>query len=149
MNFQTILSPIQFNDSNSLEALRMARRLAVENQARMVVLHVFPKLVEPDLPGYQDLFPKDEGEACRKLEKLAGAYLPEGSYEAMIKSGDPAQVIISVAREIGADLIVIATHGRRGLAHLIMGSVTEKVVREAPCTVLTIRPPLAQAEAAA
>jgi universal stress protein A len=67
----------------------------------------------------------------------------------MIKSGDPAQVIISVAREIGADLIVIATHGRRGLAHLIMGSVTEKVVREAPCTVLTIRPPLAQAEAAA
>jgi hypothetical protein len=58
MNFQTILSPIQFNDSNSLEALRMARRLAVENQARMVVLHVFPKLVEPDLPGYQICFPK-------------------------------------------------------------------------------------------
>jgi len=149
MNFQTILVPIQFNDSNSVEALRMARRLTAENHARMIVLHVIPRMVKPDLPGYGDLFPKDEGEARRELEKLADAYLPDGSYEVMVKSGDPAQIINSVGREIGADLIVIATHGRRGLSHLIMGSVTEKVVREASCAVLTVRPPLAQAQARA
>jgi nucleotide-binding universal stress UspA family protein len=57
----------------------------------------------------------------------------------MLESGDPAQVIAKVAREGGYDLIVMGTHGRTGLSHVMMGSVAEKVVRLAPCPVLTYR----------
>jgi universal stress protein A len=57
----------------------------------------------------------------------------------MIKGGAPAQMIVDTAKSVGADLIVMATHGRTGLAHLVMGSVAEKVVRTAACPVLTVR----------
>lgn len=144
MNFEKILSPIQLNDPNSLDALRLAQHLAAGSRSRIVLLHVVPNaMVKPDLPGYGDLFPKDEREVRRELVRLAGAHLSDGSYDIVVKSGDPAQVINSVAQELGVDLIVIGTHGRRGLSHLIMGSVAEKVMREAPCMVLTVRPQLA------
>src|SRR5215469_4743670 len=136
MKFQIILSPIELNDSNSLDALRMACGVARENHARIILLHVIPKMVRPDLPGYRDLFPSDEHEVRTQIEKIAGAYLSEGSYEVMVEGGDPAATINLVAWETGADLIVMATHGRRGMAHLIVGSVAEKVLREAPCAVL-------------
>lgn len=59
--------------------------------------------------------------------------------------GRPDKAVIQRAKMEGSDLIVIATHGRSGLAHIILGSVTEKVVRSAPCPVLTVRPPLEKA----
>jgi nucleotide-binding universal stress UspA family protein len=57
----------------------------------------------------------------------------------ILKSGDPKDVIDATAKEIGADLIVMATHGRRGVTRVLLGSVTELVVRTAPCPVLTVR----------
>jgi nucleotide-binding universal stress UspA family protein len=54
--------------------------------------------------------------------------------------GRAAETIVTVAQDIGADLIVMGTHGRTALAHMLLGSVAEKVVRTAPCSVLTIRP---------
>jgi nucleotide-binding universal stress UspA family protein len=103
--------------------------------------------VKPDLPGYRDLFPTDEREVRAHVEKIARGCLVDGSYEVIVKSGDPAATINSVAQETGADLIVMATHGRRGMAHLMMGSVAEKVLREAPCAVLTVHSKLAPAQA--
>ena len=59
--------------------------------------------------------------------------------ERRVEDGDPPDVIVAVAREIGADLIVMGTHGFKGLTHAVMGSVAEHVVRNATCPVLTMR----------
>src|SRR5262245_59069946 len=58
-----------------------------------------------------------------------------------LEDGDPARAIVQVAREVPCDLIILGTHGRRGLARLLMGSVAEQVVRKAPCPVVTVRTP--------
>jgi nucleotide-binding universal stress UspA family protein len=60
--------------------------------------------------------------------------------QALVGVGPAAEKIIEAAKEKSADLIVVATHGRTGFSHALMGSVAEKVVRQAPCPVLTIRP---------
>jgi universal stress protein A len=141
-NFEKILSPIQFNDENSLGALDLAHQLALANRGRVFLLHVIPEgMVKPDLPGYQDLF-ADEGKALEVLERIAAGHLSDCPYQVLVKSGNPAEIIKLVAEQIGADLIVMATHGRRGLAHFMLGSVAEKVIREAPCLVMTVRPDL-------
>ena len=144
--FQRILSPIQFNDPNSLAALDLVRQLASQSNGSIYLLHVVPSnLVTPDLPGYRDLFPRDEQAVRQELEKLAKARLQGGvSCHLIIKSGDPAEMTKIVAEELGADVIIMSTHGRHGLSHFFMGSVAERVVREAPCMVLSIRPKLVQ-----
>ena len=145
LNFQKILSPIQFDDPNSLAALELASQLALKSKARILLLHVMPSgLVIPDLPGYRELFATDEGAVRRELEKLAVSHLHDVPYEIVVKKGDPAEMIKLAAQELGADVIIMSTHGRRGLAYFFMGSVAQKVVREAPCLVLTIRPQLSQ-----
>jgi universal stress protein A len=58
-----------------------------------------------------------------------------------VAEGDPAEMILRVAEEVHADLIVMGTHGRTGLSRLLMGSVAEQVVRRAPCPVLTMKAP--------
>ena len=62
-----------------------------------------------------------------------------GAWEVQVTTGDPADAIVSEAAQLGADLIVMGTHGRTGLQHVLLGSVAEKVVRHASCPVLTIR----------
>jgi universal stress protein A len=145
-NFEKILSPIQFNDENSLGALDFARQLALTNGGRVYLVHVIPEgMVKPDLPGYQDLF-ADEVKALEVLERTAASRLFDCPYEVLVKSGNAAEMIKLAAKEIGADFIVMATHGRRGLAHFMLGSVAEKVIREAPCPVMTVRPDLLPAK---
>ena len=61
-------------------------------------------------------------------------------YQVEVMMGDPGVEILQAAKRQGADLIVMATHGRKGLRHLVLGSVAEHVVREAPCPVLTVKP---------
>ena len=141
MTFGKILSPIQLNDQNSLDALDLARQWALENKSEILLLHVIPHgMVKPELPGYQDQFADSERKVIDELEKIATNHLGGCRYWMMVKSGDPAEAIVEVARTLEVDLIVMATHGRRGLTHLVLGSVAEKVLREAPCLVLTIRP---------
>jgi nucleotide-binding universal stress UspA family protein len=60
--------------------------------------------------------------------------------QTLVEVGQAAERLIAAAKEKNADLIVMATHGRTGLSHALMGSVAEKVVRQAPCPVLTVRP---------
>ena len=63
----------------------------------------------------------------------------QGPWGVDVAAGPPAETIVHVARERGADLIVMGTHGRTGLSHMLLGSVAEKVVRLAPCPVLTVK----------
>ena len=73
-----------------------------------------------------------------QLDKLASRRT-SASIETVLRTGDARDLIIDVARETGADLIVMGTHGRRGVRRALLGSIAESVVRTAPCPVLTIR----------
>ncbi len=136
--FKKILCPIDF-DENSIAALEAARDLAVDPQATLFVLHVvrlmlsgFPKRLHP--------YPMTEQEARSRLGAIAREHL-EGKvrYELLIRTDDPASTILRAGEELGVDSVVMATHGRTGLERLRLGSVAQKVVRESPRPVLTIR----------
>lgn len=76
----------------------------------------------------------------KALDKLAATYRDGGTIgQAIVRNGDPRDVILQTAEEIGADLIVMGTHGRRGLSRALIGSVAEMVVRTSPIPVLTVR----------
>ncbi len=77
-------------------------------------------------------------EALTHLRDLMPASF-HGAWEVEVAAGLPADIIVRVAHERGADLIVMGTHGRTGLPHMLLGSVAEKVVRLPPCPVLTVR----------
>jgi nucleotide-binding universal stress UspA family protein len=147
MNIQTILCPTDFSDPAE-RALAMARGLAFRFDARLVVLHVnepVPLLASPhvggavtnfDVPGYQEAR-KEQAE--EQLKQLAARHAsPDLKLETVLREGLPADVIHDTAEELGADMIVIATSGRSAFRRFLFGSVAEKVIRSAPCPVLTV-----------
>ncbi len=138
--FTRILCPVDF-DQNSMAALEFAGDLAGEEDGtRLDILHVVPI---PPGPEVAIQFDKLEGRARARLERLIETRLsPKVRYAVHIRTGDPATEIIGMAAESGAGLIVMATHGRKGLRRLVLGSVAERVVREAPCAVLSLKPAL-------
>jgi nucleotide-binding universal stress UspA family protein len=139
----TILHPTDFSEHSDY-AFRLACSLARDYGARVVALHVAtPTAVvysEGAVPIDPEVFRADAKEKLDHLEAPAAG----PPLERRLAEGDPADEILRLAREAGADLIVMGTHGRTGLARLLMGSVAEQVVRRAPCPVLTIRTPFAE-----
>jgi len=137
--FNKILCPIGF-DRNSVAALKYARELADEDRSTLYLLHVV------SAPGMEPIMLQpnpvlSEGIAERELQKLVEQHLTSSaSYRIMTRRGDPASVIVTVAEELNVDLIVMPTHGHRGVERMILGSVAERVVREARWPVLTIGP---------
>lgn len=82
-----------------------------------------------------------EATARTKLERLARQRIGgKIRYEVDVMMGDPGVEVLRAAKRWGANLIVMATHGRKGLRHLVLGSVAEQVVRDASCPVLTVSP---------
>jgi universal stress protein A len=137
LRFRKILCPVDF-DINSIAALEIAAELARERKAVLDVLHVVPIPLGPEVAIP---FDKLEGRARKRLELLIRRKLDSKLRCALhVRTGEPANEVIHLAEETGADLIVMATHGRTGLSRLVLGSVAETVVREAPCPVLTIKP---------
>src|SRR5579863_2158894 len=137
--FEKILCPVDFDD-NSRAAVDYARDLAVRSGGKLFLVHIIvPIPPPPDLP-VEPYPPGSVDQAKARLERMAKERL-EGKvpYECCVKVGVPAVEISSTAAEVGAQLIVMATHGRRGLAHFVLGSVAERVVRESRVPVLTIR----------
>jgi universal stress protein A len=149
MNIRHILAPTDFSD-HSKQALRDAFELAQTFGATLALLHV----VEPS-PYLGEFTPPTMGaDLLGDLERQARAALAQMLPEAQqapievtrsVVMGSPLRKIVETAEAEHVDLIVMATHGRTGLGHLLIGSVTERVVRTAPCPVLTIRPAAEQA----
>jgi universal stress protein A len=139
--FSRVLCPVDLE--HSLKALDFAIRLARQNRAMLYVLHVVPiPIGATELSSSADEEPYWEVPARKRLEQMAEEKLAGviDHYELLMRSGEPAARILMAQGEVGADLIVMATHGRSGLSHFFLGSVAERVVREAPCPVMTIRP---------
>jgi len=120
--------------------------LAMEANAELVLLHVLPSLAAyavPDLSGALSVSLQQRSRAAaqrqlRRLEKKVKG--PNFRTHTVLTEGVAFHQIIRAAKQFRCDLIVLATHGRTGLVHAIMGSVAENVLRRAPCPVLTVRP---------
>jgi nucleotide-binding universal stress UspA family protein len=142
--FAKILCPVDFSEFSRL-ALAHAVALARWYGARVVALHVFARWVPPaslaSYPGWMTQVPEAKAAIDAELRELLEPYAAEG-IEIPLETceGDPASEIRRYAEEIGADLIVLGTHGLGGFDRLALGSVTEKVLRKASCPVLTIPP---------
>ena len=138
----TILHPTDFSDRAGF-AFRVACALARDFGARLLVLHVEqpPLLTLGGMPGVPPVADEYGGEELE--EQLLRLRPPDPAVPAdhCLRQGDPAAEIVRLAREYPCDLIVLGTHGRGGLGRLLLGSVAEAVVRQAPCPVLTVRLP--------
>ena len=144
INLKRILVPTDFSES-ARHALTYGISFAREHKARLYLLHV----VETIAVGYaSDLFPvplaevfqEISGYAKAELAKLAGAAREKGvEVQEIVVQGKPSAEIIRVARDELIDMIVLGTHGKGILDQALFGSTTERVVRKAPCPVLTTR----------
>lgn len=151
MTIRTILCPIDLSDF-SRPALAHATALARWYDAEVVVLHVFAAVMPPatlgSYPGWMLHVPEVRDAIARELGSLLDPYTTHGtSLRLHTAEGDAATEIVRHASELAADLIVMGTHGRSGFDRFTLGSVTEKVLRKAPCPVLTL-PPCAASSAA-
>jgi universal stress protein A len=139
LKYTNILCAFDF-DGNSTAALLLASALAMESNATLHILHIARVPTQDmDVPLPFDPDPRWVKEARAKLELIAKDALKTGvKYVIDVRTGVPDIDIVQAAHELGVDLIVMVTHGRKGLERLVMGSVTEHVVREAPCPVLVL-----------
>lgn len=144
---QTILHPTDFSES-AVHAFRLACSLARDHDARLVVLHVatprYPIVSElVAVPPMASDIDADDAEREELMNRLHGLVPIYGGFpvEYRLEDGEPVERILAVAADVGAGLVVMGTHGRTGLTRLLMGSVAEHVVREAPCSVLTVKTP--------
>lgn len=141
-----ILVPVDF-EPVSHQAIALAKELAPALSAELVLLHVY------DLPLYT--YPGfDPAPIASYLTDIAGAAqvaleqlaTSSGVPRTVLRQGEVSGAVIAVARELGARMVVMGTHGRRGLLHALHGSLAERVVRECPVPVLTLHaePPSAR-----
>lgn len=145
--FKRVLAPTDLSPFGEV-GLRAAADLAVQLDATLTILHVVPEdelgalanahsLRHPVDLIYQDL----ESAIMDQFRRVVSSEVRRAlRVEPMVSVGTPAVEIVRAAHLKGADLIALGTHGRTGLARMVMGSVAEQVVRRAPCAVLTIRP---------
>jgi nucleotide-binding universal stress UspA family protein len=136
---QNVLIALDFSEVSDA-ALAYARELARRFSARLHALHVMendflrPTAIDPrelDAAAWRQLNDRLTDEDRRALHALP----------VIRRSDSPANEIVEYANRQHVDLIVMGTHGRRGIAHLLVGSVAEQVVRSAPCPVVTVRHP--------
>jgi len=145
-SIRTILHPTDFSPC-SAHAFQLACSLARDHGARLIVLHVLerPILVYTQVLMAPPPPPSSAEERQALLDRLERIEPPPGfaiPVDHLLEMGDPATAIVQIAQERQCDLIVIGTHGRTGVRRVLMGSVAEKVLREASCPVLTVKTPL-------
>jgi nucleotide-binding universal stress UspA family protein len=139
---KTILVPTDFS-LYSDRAMQYAAMLARAFKARILMIHVIEPLTYSvtDTLTVTDHFVALKTIAKPLLENARKKYQKRGlSVETDVLSGAPYREILQRARRAGVDMIVMGTHGRTGVEHFLLGSVAEKVVRLAPCPVVTVRP---------
>ena len=147
MQIKTILVPTDFSEYAE-HAFQWALGLAADCKAKIVLFHaapIFSQLAFPESVYYPDLA-KMEREILADAEKRAAEFAAKKgtstvSVETRVVLGDTVWEICQAVTREQADLIVIGSHGRTGLSHVLLGSVAERVVRHAPCPVLVARMP--------
>jgi nucleotide-binding universal stress UspA family protein len=137
-----ILCPLDFSEF-SKRSFEHALVLARWYGANVTALHVFAAFMPPGdestYPGWLRRVPEARREIDRELREQLTTPLAEGmDVPLRLREGDPVAMILEEARELGADLLVVSTHGRSGFDRFTLGSVAEKVLRKSPCPVLVV-----------
>ena len=151
LHFHTVVLPTDFS-RNSDAAIPIAAELAKRDNGKIVLVHSVEDAVYytsaaasegigPDIEQWIGTITADAGARLKQLAaKIAADY--GVNVEPVVRRGRPFEQLDQLAKEYNADLLVISTHGYTGISHLVFGSVSERVVRGAPCPVLSIRPAL-------
>ena len=145
-SFRNILFPTDFTP-HARSALKYAAAFARHGGGRVVLLSVQTAQVPPNLMTMPErLLEDEETQWLRQLRSqvkdlLTDPLFEELEVEPVIVEGEPAREIATAVRDYDIDLVTVVTHGRRGLARALWGSTAEEIIAEAPCPVLTIRPP--------
>lgn len=142
ISIRTILVPLSF-DEPSAAALDYAIELGRRLGATVHLVHVvdFPAVTPPEAVGLAapEIYGQIERSARDELARVVDERRDQGvALASSLRSGSAAAEIVALAHELPADLVVIGTHGRRGVAHALLGSVAEKVVRTCQVPVLTV-----------
>ena len=159
LDFKRILCPVDLSGF-SLDALKLAVNIAESSGATLDILHVIHNpfdemymtaITETD-PALMEMYanePQRRARILRATEEHSEVLLKQFCYEVVqhypkvryhVRKGDPFEAILEGAEDFMTDLIVLATHGRTGVKRLVIGNVAEKIVRHAPCPVLTVKP---------
>jgi len=142
LNIKTILVPIDFSQT-SKKALVYAVRMAEQFGSKIILLNVVEPVATPDFAYHPLLLETDKAKhaATTRLQAFCREALisPKMLERVLVRYGTPFAEITDAARTLKADLIILTTHGYTGLKHVFMGSTAERVVRHAPCPVLTVR----------
>ena len=147
LTIKKVLVPTDFSDY-SKSALRYSVNFAKVFDAEIILVYVIePVIYPPDFSMGQIAIPSVNAEwdqkAKEELDNLVKHEIPSGvKVQTIVRTGKPFVEIIDTATEEDADIIIIATHGHSGVEHILFGSTAEKVVRKAPCPVLTLREPI-------
>ena len=134
MKKNLILCPVDYSESTE-PAVAIAADLAQANQSKVVLLHVADPKGDP--------ISIDDSHNQKFQDRLRDQYLSMKNvqFEHVSRRGDPAEVTVEYAKKAEADLIVMGTHGRSGLASVMVGSVARRVMARAPCPVVTVKLP--------
>jgi nucleotide-binding universal stress UspA family protein len=144
IEFKQIICPVDFSES-SMRALAYAAAFARWYDAHLTVLHVVPTFDPMQVRGdlgdpVRVVTPMPREQVLTEMSRLLSLAAVSPRTTPIAEAGDPQTTIIDQAVSTKADLIVMGTHGRRGFKRLLLGSVTEAILREAPCPVLTVPP---------
>jgi nucleotide-binding universal stress UspA family protein len=145
---EKILAPTDLSELSRV-GLEYSLELARGWGAEVTVYHVAnaAELASYKAGSLEDLLAKRQQNLSQFLDENFAELLPLVEVHEKVEIGSPATNIIDEAEKQGSDLIVMSTHGRTGLAHMLMGSVTEQVVRNAACPVFSVHPPKSRKEA--
>ena len=155
MTVKRILVPVDFS-THALQALAYARQVAKRFDAELLLVHVIEPAYRADASDVYVTSPhgavllKEQRRLAQEQLRRLGTDLTKHGHRvrSMVKQGSPPLAIVATAARVGAHLIVMGTYGRTGLSRMLIGSVAERVVRTAPCPVLTVRRPLPARRAA-
>lgn len=159
LQFKKILCPVDLSEF-SLQALRLAVEVAGASGASLDILHVihnpfdelYMSAITETNPALLDSYaagPQQRARVIRATEEHSEVLLKQFCRDSVkshsdvryhIRKGDPFEAILEAAEDFSTDLVVLATHGRTGVKRLVIGNVAEKIVRHAPCPVLTVKP---------
>ncbi|MGE0824864.1 MAG: universal stress protein [Candidatus Binatia bacterium] len=147
MQIKKILVPTDFSE-NAEHALSWALGLAADCKAKVLVFNAAPPMASfafPESVYYPDLARMEReviADAEQRVAEFAAKHAGGGvTVETLVTLGEPVWEITQAAEREQVDLIVMGSHGRTGLSHVLLGSVAERVVRHAPCPVLVVRMP--------
>lgn len=142
ITLRNILCPIDHSKHSEL-ALKYAISFALRDKAKLYLMHVLDSRTHEETEGVSELIAIDEkglNDLKDKLEKSVPEEIRgEIKCEALVCLGIPFDEIVRVAKDKSIDLIVMGTHGRTGLSHVMLGSIAEKVMRDASCPVMIVK----------